>query len=62
MNHVFPIGDIKRHILEGLICECNPKIEWENSLIIHNSFDKREIIEQADDIKRRGFNHGEVIN
>jgi hypothetical protein len=41
--HVYPCNDLAPHNLESNICPCNPKIE--GGLIIHNSFDKREIKE-----------------
>ena len=47
MIHVTPINDLKGHS-EDSTCECNPKCEiLENGeiLIIHNSYDGREIAE-----------------
>ena len=47
MVHVTPINDLKEHS-EDSTCECNPKCEiLENGeiLIIHNSYDGREIAE-----------------
>jgi hypothetical protein len=51
MLHVIPINDLKDHS-EDSICECNPKAEiLENGdmLIIHNSYDGREIVENIID-------------
>ena len=45
--NIIPINDLKEHI-EDSTCECNPKAEiLENGdiLIIHNSYDGREIVE-----------------
>ena len=51
--HVIPDNDIKKHI-KSIICPCKPKIEkrLNADLIIHNSFDGRERIE--DYIKTEG--------
>jgi len=46
--HILPINDSKEHI-EKSTCTCLPTLEnLENGdlMIIHNSFDKREIIER----------------
>lgn len=44
-NHVYPNKDLKEHVLEGIDCHCEPKIDWENRLVIHNAYDMREITE-----------------
>lgn len=46
--HILPINDLKEHE-ELSSCECNPKMEVLEDgdlMIIHNSYDKREIIER----------------
>jgi hypothetical protein len=43
-SHVFPLNDLKEHILSGSNCSCNPTID-DNGIVIHNSFDRREIWE-----------------
>lgn len=48
--HVLPINDLKPHKEQGFDCECEPKIDWDNELIIHNSYDGREMVEQAEAI------------
>lgn len=48
MIHILPLNDIKLHV-ENTICECKPNIEILNDgyiMVIHNAFDKREIIEE----------------
>jgi hypothetical protein len=35
-RHVYPNEDIKEHITEGVNCWCDPVIELENDLVIHN--------------------------
>jgi len=49
--NVIPLGDLKPHI-ESADCECCPTVEviGASLLIVHNSYDHREIIEQAIDI------------
>jgi len=45
--HILPINDLEEH-KELSTCKCKPKaevLEDGDMLIIHNSFDKREIIE-----------------
>ncbi len=46
MINITPINDLKEHEEEST-CECSPKVEFENGemILIHNSFDKREIEE-----------------
>ena len=49
MINILPINDLKEHE-ENTTCECNPKVEvLENGeiLVIHNSYDRREVIEEA---------------
>ena len=51
MVHILPRNDTKEHI-EDTMCECEPKIIIENGemIVIHNSFDHREIIEDVNQI------------
>lgn len=44
--HVMPIKDLRVHF-ERDDCHCNPRIEYEGDdrIIIHNSYDHREICE-----------------
>ena len=62
MMHVLPINDEREHETTTT-CWCEPRIEWNDpetgevyseALVIHNSADGRELIEQADEILRRG--------
>lgn len=46
MIHVVPINDLEEHS-DDTTCKCNPVVEvHEEILVIHNSFDGREKIEQ----------------
>ena len=49
--HVYPINDLKEHNTEDFLnCNCNPRVETINGnfMIIHNSYDGREIIENTE--------------
>jgi hypothetical protein len=47
MLHILPINDIEEHE-ELSTCKCNPKLIEEKGelILVHNSFDKREVIER----------------
>jgi len=47
MLHILPINDLEEHE-ELSTCKCNPKLIEENGelILVHNSFDKREVIER----------------
>lgn len=49
-THIWPVNDLKEHDTESLNCECNPLIDWNDMVVVHNAFDRREIIEQANSI------------
>lgn len=48
---VYPENDLKPHSM-GVGCDCEPAVEviGASLLIVHNSYDHREIVEQAVDI------------
>ena len=50
-TNVLPVNDIKEHD-ESSACECQPRVEMVNGgiLIIHNSYDLREVIERVYEI------------
>jgi hypothetical protein len=59
MYHIYPTNDEKPHDTESTTCHCGPRIEWADpqtgepyaeALVIHNAFDCREIVEQAEAI------------
>ena len=45
--HVLPIDDLKEHS-ESSTCDCKPTLKMENNnmIFIHHSYDGREFIEQ----------------
>lgn len=49
--HITPLNDLKPHIEEST-CECEPDIKFENGhmLVIHNSYDGREGLEEAKEV------------
>ena len=51
MYNILPIDDLKEHT-ENSTCECLPKVIYEDGemIVIHNSYDHREIIEEANKI------------
>lgn len=50
--HVLPVDDLEPHDEEGTTCKCEPRVEFVEGgiLVVHNSFDNREIIEQVNEI------------
>jgi hypothetical protein len=47
--HILPLNDTEEHE-RSPFCQCEPKIEKQENgsmLIIHNSFDGREMVEEA---------------
>lgn len=55
-THVYPHHDLKEHDTGSLECECRPEIDYENELVIHNSYDGREAVEWAEDILENSIN------
>lgn len=45
-QHIYPVNNWIEHKLEGLNCICEPRIDWEYNLVIHNSADGRELREK----------------
>ena len=58
--HVYPVNDKYEHTLEGKDCMCVPRVELEGAtlIIIHNSYDGREVIEEARGIIEMEMNNG----
>jgi hypothetical protein len=47
VTHIVPDNDIKEHALCAS-CPCEPKLEKEYRMIIHRSFDQRELFETGE--------------
>ena len=53
--HVLPVSDLKEHT-ETDDCECKPRVEYVGEggkVVIHNSYDGREIVEEWVEEKQR---------
>jgi hypothetical protein len=53
MIHVYPLKDEREHDTgDTTTCWCEPKLDTEGPelIVIHNSMDGRELIEQAEEI------------
>lgn len=48
MIHVYTVNDKREHVTEGTGCWCEPRIDWTlpEALVVHNSADGREALEQ----------------
>ena len=49
---IVPINDFKPHDDFNSMCECEPSLIMENEemILVHNSYDGREYVEQANEI------------
>lgn len=47
-NHIYPVGDIKPHVINGSACWCEPYIDTDHDLAIHNAADGREFFEEEE--------------
>ena len=47
-THVYPINDLREHVVDGPDCWCNPQWDKEYDILIHNSFDQRELYETGE--------------
>lgn len=59
MMHVYPLNDEQEHEIEGTMCPCGPEVyftdpetgeAYAEALVVHNAFDCREIVEEAERI------------
>lgn len=48
--HILPINDLKPHE-KSTTCECEPKVIYEDGemIVIHNSYDGRELFEEINE-------------
>jgi len=60
MIHILPINDPPGHA-ESPDCECKPDVRYEDDIgtlpepiCIHNSWDGRELVEQAEELINKG--------
>ena len=45
MIHVYPVNDWIEHDINSTMCICEPKIDWNLGVVVHNSADGRELKE-----------------
>ena len=44
-HHIYPVNDLIEHNTDSIECACNPKLDFDAKLVIHNSLDRREVFE-----------------
>lgn len=47
-THVYPINDLREHVVDGPDCWCKPQWDEEHDILIHNSLDQREKYETGE--------------
>lgn len=50
MIHVYPVNDWVDHELQGTMCICEPKVDFDLGIVIHNSADGREYREKDNEL------------
>lgn len=57
MINIYPTNDLEEHILDST-CKCMPTIEeaYGEMIVVHNSFDCREAVEEAKEIIKQQDN------
>lgn len=48
MTHVYPLDDLREHVLEGMDCWCQPEYDDAFQLVIHSAADQREQYETGE--------------
>lgn len=48
MMHIYPVDDLREHVVEGTKCWCKPQIDEEYDVLIHNALDGREQYETGE--------------
>jgi len=47
-SQVWPVDDLKPHVIDGRDCWCHPKYDEQDDILIHNSMDEREKFETGE--------------
>lgn len=47
-SHVYPLGDLRDHIVSGTSCWCRPRVDDDDLVVVHNSMDGREKYETGE--------------
>lgn len=61
-QHVYPFNDLINHTTDSFeegCCVCNPTIDVDNYLVIHDAMDRRECFEEPDEVVK---NDGSAIS
>ena len=45
-QHVYPLNDLIEHNTNELECPCNPRIDFNDKIVIHSAMDRREVFEK----------------
>ena len=45
-QHIYPVEDLKPHEMTDT-CWCNPTVDDEDDIVIHNAMDRREEFEEG---------------
>lgn len=53
-QHVYPVADLKPHQMTTE-CHCDPHVDWKDRIVVHNSYDHREVVERAKDLLKNGI-------
>ena len=48
MTHVFPLDEEHSHNFDGADCECNPYIDWDDEIVVHNRMTWGDVKEQIE--------------
>lgn len=49
-HHVYPLNDLIEHKTEGTDCECMPRVNVADYIVVHNALDNREFDEIAQEL------------
>lgn len=50
MTHLYPMDDVREHDLTGTECPCGAVLQLPECVILHRSWDGRELLAEAKDI------------
>ena len=48
-QHVYPLNDLIEHNTAGIECPCNPRIDFNDKIVIHAAMDRREVFEPTEE-------------
>lgn len=59
--HVVPDNDDKEHVISGY-CACGPRMFWDDKIMVHNSYDFREVSEYLKEKRRSPMKDSNVAD